>query len=64
MIKNNLLSKHAKSFKWASFFLSSFLYEKISIIYDFCRTVDDIADQSFKSLEQRKYKLNEFKKKI
>jgi phytoene synthase len=64
MIKNNLLSKHAKSFKWASFFLSSFLYEKISIIYDFCRTVDDIADQSFKSLEQRKYKLNEFKKKF
>ena len=44
-MKNNLLSKHAKSFNWAGFFLPKKIYKKSSVLYDFCRTLDDIADQ-------------------
>ncbi len=45
MNKNqSLISKHAKSFSWAGFFLSRETFKKCSILYDFCRTVDDIAD--------------------
>ena len=42
---NNLLEKHAKSFHWASFFLSKEIYQKCSALYNFCRTLDDIADE-------------------
>ena len=46
MNKNqSLISKHAKSFSWAGFFLSKETFRKCSILYDFCRTVDDIADE-------------------
>ena len=40
----SLLSKHAKSFNWAGFFLPKETFNKCSILYDFCRTIDDIAD--------------------
>ena len=43
-MKINLLKKYAKSFYWASFFLSSEIYNKSLIIYNYCRTLDDIAD--------------------
>ena len=43
-MKSNLLKKHAKSFYWASFFLSSNTFEKCSSLYNFCRTLDDIVD--------------------
>ena len=43
-MKSNLLKKHAKSFYWASFFLSSNTLEKCSSLYNFCRTLDDIVD--------------------
>ena len=47
MIKNqSLISKHAKSFSWAGFFLSKETFRKCSVLYDFCRTVDDIADEN------------------
>ena len=45
-MKNNLLKKHAKSFYWASFFLSSNILGKCSSLYNFCRTLDDIADSN------------------
>ena len=46
MNKNqSLISKHAKSFSWAGFFLSKETFKKCSVLYDFCRTVDDIADE-------------------
>jgi len=46
MDKNqSLISKHAKSFNYAGFFLSKETFRKCSILYDFCRTVDDIADE-------------------
>ena len=41
---NNLLKKHAKSFYWASFFLSKDTVRKSISLYNFCRTLDDIAD--------------------
>jgi 15-cis-phytoene synthase len=45
-MKSNLLKKHAKSFYWASFFLSSNTFEKCSSLYNFCRTLDDIVDDN------------------
>jgi len=42
----NLLAKYAKSFNWAGFFLPSNEYEKSLIVYNFCRTLDDIADEN------------------
>ena len=44
MSKNNYLSIYAKSFNWAGFFLPKNIYKKCSSLYDFCRTIDNIAD--------------------
>ena len=61
MYKNqSLISKHAKSFSWAGFFLSKETFRKCSILYDFCRTVDDIADED-DQLSAKKKKFLEFK---
>ena len=43
-MKSTLLKKHAKSFYWASFFLSRNTLDKCSSLYNFCRTLDDIVD--------------------
>ena len=59
-MNNNLLSKHAKSFNWAGFFLSTKIYNKCSKLYDFCRTLDDIVDEEI-NLEIKKKKFLEFK---
>ena len=45
-MNNDLLAIHAKSFHWASFFLSKETYNKCSSLYNFCRTLDDIADDN------------------
>ena len=44
MSNNSYLSTYAKSFNWAGFFLPKKIYLKCSNLYDFCRTVDNIAD--------------------
>ena len=44
----NLIKKHAKSFYWASFFLSEPVFNKCSCLYNFCRTLDDIVDDNKK----------------
>ena len=44
MSNKNYLSIYAKSFNWAGFFLPKKTYQKCSSLYDFCRTVDNIAD--------------------
>ena len=44
-MSENLLAKYAKSFNWAGFFLPSKEYEKSLIVYNFCRTLDDIVDE-------------------
>ena len=41
---SSYLSTYAKSFNWAGFFLPKNIYLKCSKLYDFCRTVDNIAD--------------------
>jgi len=45
MSNNNYLSIYAKSFSWAGFFLPKKTYLECSALYDFCRTVDNIADE-------------------
>ena len=44
MSNKNYLSIYAKSFNWAGFFLPKKVYLECSMLYDFCRTVDDIVD--------------------
>ena len=60
-MNNNLLKKHAKSFYWSSFFLSRETFKKCSALYNFCRTLDDIADE-INQVEVKKNKFSEFKK--
>ena len=57
----SLISKHAKSFSWAGFFLPKKIFIKCSHLYDFCRTLDDIAD-SIEDLETKRKKFLSFKK--
>ena len=49
------LSIYAKSFNWAGFFLPKAKYINCSTLYDFCRIVDNIADDD-KKLEIKKKK--------
>ena len=60
-MSNNLISTHAKSFSWAGFFLEKHTFENGSSLYDFCRTLDDIADENT-SLDLKKQKFNKIKK--
>ena len=60
MPNNNLLSIHAKSFDWAGFFLPKKTYLNCSALYDFCRTVDNIADND-DELDIKKNNLLDFK---
>jgi len=61
MNKNqSLISKHAKSFSYAGVFLSKEIFRKCSVLYDFCRTVDDIADKEG-LLDIKKKRFLEFK---
>ena len=49
MENNNYLSIYAKSFNWAGFFLPKKTYSKCSDLYNFCRTLDNIADDEGKT---------------
>ena len=61
MIQNkNYLSIYAKSFNWAGFFLPKQTYKRCSSLYDFCRIVDNIADDK-NSIELKESEFNEFK---
>ena len=59
-MNKNLLQIHAKSFYWASFFLSKKIFYQCSVLYNFCRTLDDIVD-SEKQLAIRKKEFSNFK---
>jgi len=59
----NYLSIYAKSFNWSGYFLPKKIYYKCSVLYDFCRTIDNIADQNV-DLEIKKNELEKFKKKF
>ena len=60
MSNKNYLSVYAKSFNWAGFFLPKYTYQKCSALYDFCRVVDNIADDD-NSIDIKRNKLKEFK---
>ena len=59
-IKKNYLSLYAKSFNWAGFFLPKQTYNECSALYNFCRVVDNIADEK-DILENKKEKFIKFK---
>ncbi|WP_075522527.1 phytoene/squalene synthase family protein [Candidatus Pelagibacter communis] len=48
MLTKNYLAIYAKSFNWAGFFLPKKTYQKCSVLYDFCREADNIADNENK----------------
>ena len=61
MLTKNYLAIYAKSFNWAGFFLPKKTYDKCSVLYDFCREADNIADDPGK-LEDKIIKFENFKK--
>ena len=63
METQNYLSVYAKSFNWAGFFLPKNILIKCSVLYDFCRTLDNIADQN-NSLEKKKEDFIKFKEEF
>jgi len=63
MTTKNYLSIYAKSFNWSGFFLPKKIYSRCSKLYDFCRTIDNIADQHA-DLEIKKKELEKFKMKF
>ena len=63
MTKENYLSIYAKSFNWAGFFLPKKTYQECSSLYDFCRYVDNIADDKGE-LEKKLLELDEFENRF
>ena len=59
MSSKNYLSIYAKSFNWAGFFLPKRTYNNCSYLYDFCRVVDNIADDE-DEIEIKKIKFQKF----
>ena len=59
MSSKNYLSIYAKSFNWAGFFLPKRTYKNCSYLYDFCRVVDNIADDEGE-IEVKKIKFQKF----
>ena len=59
MSSKNYLSIYAKSFNWAGFFLPKKTYKNCSCLYDFCRVVDNIADDE-DEIEIKKIKFQKF----
>ncbi len=59
MSDKSYLSVYAKSFNWAGFFLPKKTLKKCSALYDFCRVVDNIADDDCE-IESKKKKFDQF----
>jgi len=59
MSDKSYLSVYAKSFSWAGFFLPTKTLKKCSVLYDFCRVADNIADDKNK-IEVKEKKFAEF----
>ena len=63
MISNtekSYIQKYGKSFFWAGFFLPKKLFSNASHLYDFCRIVDNIADDEQLNKVDKTQSLNEF----
>ena len=61
MSNKSYLSVYAKSFSWAGYFLPKETFRKCSALYDFCRVVDNIADDA-DEIENKKKKFYQFEK--
>ena len=61
MSDKTYLSIYAKSFSWAGFFLPKKTLNKCSALYDFCRVVDNLADDD-DEIESKKKKFDLFEK--
>ena len=61
MSDKNYLSVYAKSFSWAGFFLPKKTLDKCSTLYDFCRVVDNLADDD-DEIESKEKKFDLFEK--
>ena len=59
MSNKSYLSVYAKSFSWAGFFLPTKTLKKCSVLYDFCRVADNIADDK-DEIEVKKKKFAKF----
>ena len=59
MSSKNYLSIYAKSYNWAGFFLPKKTYKNCSYLYDFCRVIDNIADDE-DEIEIKKMKFQKF----
>ena len=59
MSDKSYLSIYAKSFSWAGFFLPRETLKKCSVLYDFCRVADNIADDK-NEIEVKEKKFAEF----
>ena len=59
MSDKSYLSVYAKSFSWAGFFLPGETLKKCSLLYDFCRVADNIADDR-DEIEVKEKKFAEF----
>ena len=59
MSDKSYLSVYAKSFSWAGFFLPKETLKKCSVLYDFCRVADNIADDK-DEIEVKEKKFAEF----
>ena len=59
MSDKSYLSVYAKSFSWAGFFLPRETLKKCSVLYDFCRVADNIADDK-DEIEVKEKKFAEF----
>lgn len=46
-----VLSKHAKSFRWAALFLARGARRDAAVLYAFCRKVDDMVDEASSKVE-------------
>ena len=60
MSNKGYLSVYAKSFSWAGFFLPKETFKKCSALYDFCRILDNIADDDNEKIEVKKKKFGQF----
>ena len=58
MSDKSYLSIYAKSFSWAGFFLPGKTLKKCSVLYDFCRVADNIADDKDEIEVKKKNLLN------
>ena len=58
-----LFQKHAKTFSFAAAFLGQETFNKVIVLYEFCRVVDDIADEG-ENIEDAKTELLSIKTNI